>query len=167
LLVAIDHVYYANGDGEIVKRLAPSEEADLPVVSGLTRDQIETDDGESRALLRSAVQFLDAMSRRVGADRPPAIAGAATGKIGELRVDPALGLSFVEDGVEIVVGHPPFERTIDQLVRVRAALDDRRVEARTIVLGFDERRDRAVARLGGSRPGGSSKMGRAGVALER
>ncbi len=140
VLVALGHLYYADADGDVVKRYSPGERETLPVVTGLTRDQIETDDGEARALLRSAIEFLDQVASRFGNLGP---------KIAEVHVDPALGLSFVEanDDLLVVVGHPPFDAALDRLSRVKTALKEKNVKATRIMLGGPRRKDRAVARL--------------------
>lgn len=140
VLVALGHLYYADRDGNVVKRYAPGEEESLPVVTGLSREQIETDDGQARAQLRSAIDFLAALNRRYGEEAP---------EVSEVHLDPALGLSFVESGekLTVVVGHPPYDEAIDRLARVKQALAEKNVDATRIVLGFERRRDRAVARL--------------------
>jgi cell division protein FtsQ len=142
VLVALGHLYYADENGEVVKRYAPGEREALPVVTGLTREQIETDDGETRAQLRSAIDFLEEVAARFGSRAP---------KIAEVHLDPALGLSFVEAGDDllVVVGHPPYEAALDRLSRVKTALREKNVKASRIMLGGPRRKDRAVARLVG------------------
>jgi cell division septal protein FtsQ len=140
VLVALGHLYYADANGDVVKRYTPGEREALPVVTGLTRDQIETDDGQARAQLRSAIEFLDQAVARFGNKKL---------QIAEVHLDPALGLSFVEanDDLMVVVGHPPFEDALDRLSQVRSALRDKNVKATRIMLGGPRRKDRAVARL--------------------
>ncbi len=140
VLVALGHLYYADSDGDVVKRFTPGEREELPVVTGLTRDQIETDDGEARKQLRSAIDFLAQMADRFGTRAP---------RVAEVHLDPALGLSFVEanDNLMVVVGHPPFDDALDRLSRVKAHLQEKHVKATRIMLGGPRRKDRAVARL--------------------
>lgn len=146
VLVALGHLYYADANGDVVKRYAPGERESLPVVTGLTRDQIETDDGEARSSLRSAIDFLDEVDRRFGVRAP---------KIAEVHLDPALGLSFVEadDDLMVVVGHPPYDAALDRLSRVKDALKEKNVKATRIMLGGARRKDRAVAKLAVAGPG--------------
>jgi cell division protein FtsQ len=145
VLVALGHLYYADGNGDVVKRYTPGERESLPVVTGLTRDQIETDDGEARSLLRSAIDFLDEVTKKFGTRAP---------KIAEVHLDPALGLSFVEadDDLMVVVGHPPFDAALDRLSRVKTHLKDKHVKATRIMLNGSRRKDRAVARLASANP---------------
>ncbi len=140
VLVALDHFYYANADGTIVKRYSPGERETLPVVTGLSREQIETDDGESRAKLLLALRFLDELDATLGAAAP---------SIEEIHVDTAVGLSFTQpnDDTRVVIGHPPWAARITRLDRVKEALERRGVEASTIMLDGQQRKDRAVARL--------------------
>lgn len=142
VLVALDHFYYANAAGEIVKRYAPGEREALPVVTGLTREGIETDDGESRALLLLALRFIADVDETLGAAAPT---------IAEVHVDAAAGLSFTQkkDGTRIEIGRPPWMDRIARIDRVKDALADRGARASQIMLGGPRRPDRAVARLAG------------------
>lgn len=143
-LVALGHLYYADERGEIVKRYAPGEvvpsdrRGALPVITGLTRAQIETDDGEAKAQLLGAIEFLGAYEGLTGA---PSLA--------EIHLDPALGLSFVEAETQttVVVGQGPWAPRLLRWQEVRAALDEKSVRASRIMLGGERRRDRVVARL--------------------
>lgn len=140
VIVALGHLYYANRDGEIVKRYTPGEHEELPVVTGLSRTEIETDDGAAKARLRSAIKFMTELQ---------AFLGKAAPKIAELHLDPALGLSFVssQDEAIVLVGAPPWKPRIERFLEVRAALEQRGVRASQIMLGGERRPDRAVARL--------------------
>lgn len=141
VLVALDHLYYANASGTIVKRYSPGERESLPIVTGLSREEIETDEGESRAKLILALRFLDELDASLGPAAP---------RIAEINVDTAVGLSFTEpeDETRVVVGHPPWTDRIRRLDEVKAALEKRGVTASTIMLDGQQRKDRAVARLG-------------------
>lgn len=145
VLVALDHLYYANRSGEIVKRYAPGERELLPVVTGISRDQIETDDGESRARLLRALSFLEALDASLAADAP---------EVAEIHLGSEAGLAFTPRGedVRIVVGHPPWGPRIARLNEVRSALDERGVRASRIMLDGQRRGGRAVARLAGPSP---------------
>jgi cell division protein FtsQ len=137
-LVALGHLYYADKNGEIVKRYAPGEKEVLPVITGLSRAQIETDDGEARYQLVKAIEFLDAFAKV--SDAP---------KLAEIHLDPVLGLSFVEAETQtmVVVGEAPWAPRLERWQEVRAALDEKSVKASRIMLGGERRRDRVVARL--------------------
>lgn len=140
VLVALDHLYYANAAGEIVKRYSPGERESLPIVTGLSREEIETDEGESRARLLLALRFLTELDETLGAAAPT---------IAELNVDGASGVAFTEadDDTRIVIGHPPWGERIARIEQVKEALTQRGVDATSIMLDGNRRKDRAVARL--------------------
>lgn len=142
MLVALGHLYYANAEGQIVKRYAPGEREALPVLTGIDKDEIESDDGEARARLLSAVGFLEALKRELGADAP---------ELAELHSDPNLGLSFLAKGEEarVVMGEAPWGPRLLRYLEVKKALSERGVRASEIVLSGERRPDRAVARLVG------------------
>jgi len=140
VLVSLGHLYYADGSGEIVKRYTPGENEALPIITGLTREEIETDDGDARSRLVSAIDFCAELRAVMGKDTP---------KIAELHLDRAIGLSFVvaNEDVRVVMGAPPWRTSIERYVKVRAALAEKGVRASRIVIGGERRPDRAVARL--------------------
>lgn len=140
VLVSLGHLYYADATGEIVKRYTPGENESIPVVTGLTREEIETDDGDARARLVSAIDFLVELKATMGEAAPA---------ISELHLDRAIGLSFIEkiDDANVVVGSPPWRTSIERYAKVKAALAEKGVRASRIVIGGERRPDRAVARL--------------------
>ncbi|MCB9650728.1 MAG: FtsQ-type POTRA domain-containing protein [Deltaproteobacteria bacterium] len=140
LMVALDHLYYADASGEVVKRYAPGEREVLPVVTGLERAQVEADDPAARALLEEAVALLDAVS---------AVRGGGAEQVAEVHVDPVMGLSFVlrDDEARVEVGHAPFEEKLRRLAVVQSSLRERGVLASRITLSGERRPERVVARL--------------------
>jgi cell division protein FtsQ len=140
VLVSLGHLYYADATGEIVKRYTPGENESIPVVTGLTREEIETDDGDARSRLVSAIDFYAELRAVMGKEAP---------KVAEVHLDRAIGLSFVaaEEDVRVVMGSPPWRTSIERFVKVRAALAEKGVRASRIVIGGERRPDRAVARL--------------------
>lgn len=140
VLVSLGHLYYADSTGEIVKRYTPGENESIPVVTGLQREEIETDDGDARARLVSAIDFCAELKAVMGKDAP---------KVAEVHLDRATGLSFIiaDDDARVVMGSPPWRTSIERFVKVRAALAEKGVRASRIMIGGDRRPDRAVARL--------------------
>jgi cell division protein FtsQ len=143
VLVALGHLYYANESGEIVKRYTPGENEELPVITGLTRSEMETDDGDAKLRLRSAIAFLGELREVLGKDAP---------RVAEIHLDAALGLSFTVSGDDtaVLLGSPPWKQRIDRLLTVKDALEKRGVHASKIMMGGERRPDRAVARLEGA-----------------
>lgn len=140
VLVALGHLYYANAQGEIVKRYAPGEDEVFTVVTGLSRDAVEAGDGNAQAMLRSAVELLDALDATLGEDAP---------EVAEINVDPAMGLSLVPsgDGPTVQLGHPPWGEGLSKMATALEALEARGVRASRLTIGGARRPERAVARL--------------------
>lgn len=150
-LVALGHLYYADATGAIVKRYAPGENEHLPIVTGLSREEIETDDGDAKAKLVSAIDFVAELKQIMKKETP---------KLAEVHLDPAIGLSFVlsDEDQTVIVGHAPYTTSIERYVKVRAALAEKGVRASRIVIGGDRRPDRAVARLSHEEQANRSSM---------
>lgn len=142
-LVALGSLYYVDGDAEIVKRHAPGESEVFPVITGLTREEIEGGDGAAQARLRSAVSFLQEL-RAIGGDGAPAIA--------EVHLEPGGGLSYVAAGEEVRVHlpRPPWREALQRLELARTALAERQLVATEIAVGGVQRPERIVARLAGT-----------------
>jgi cell division protein FtsQ len=145
VLVALDNLYYADADGEIVKRWAPGETEEMPVVTGLRRTEVEQDDGRVQARLRRAIGFLDDVSAELGAEAP---------KVAEIHVDAARGLAFSIEGepTRVEIGHPPWRASLARWREVRRQLERRGVAAQKIMLGGSRRPERVVARVAAAAP---------------
>lgn len=140
VLVALGHLYYANAEGEIVKRYTPGEQEVLPVVTGLGRAEVEAEDAETKRRLVGAIQFLAELKETLGAQAP---------EIAELHLEAASGLSFVtrDDEATVVVGQAPYRVSLERWMRVREALAEKGVRAARITVGGERRPDRVVAKL--------------------
>lgn len=139
-LVALEHLYYADATGEIVKRYAPGERVALPVVTGLSRASVEDDDPEAKALLTEALGFLSAWASFHGESAP---------RVAEVHVDPVMGLSFVleDDEARVQIGAAPYEEKFERWATVQATLEARGVVASRITLSGTRRPERVVAQL--------------------
>lgn len=155
-LVALDNLYYADASAEIVKRYSPGEQVDLPVITGLTREEIESGDSDAQARLELALGFLAQWRSHHGEHAP---------EISEINVDPIMGLSFIstEDEARIELGAPPYEAKIARWSKVKATLTARGVIASRVTLSGSRHPERVVARLGG-RSGMAAKQDRAALA---
>lgn len=156
VLVALGHLYYADASSEIVKRYAPGEQESLPVVTGLSRAQVENDDPDARAMLSEAVAFVDVWKQTLGETAP---------RVVEMNMDPVMGLSVVLDKEEgrIEMGHGPWAPKIERWVTVQQTLAARGVKASRIILSGTRRPERVVAKLA-TQPGVAA-AGRAPAAL--
>jgi cell division septal protein FtsQ len=138
LLVALGNLYYADRDGDIVKRQAPGEREALPLVTGLSREEVERGDGRAKARLIDAVRFLADLKK---------VTGAAD--VDEIHLDAVQGLSFVPmgDTIRVHVGKAPYQERLERLETVRRALSERSLLPLEITLGGEHRPERVVARL--------------------
>lgn len=157
VMVALGHLYFANAAGEIVKRYAPGEPADLPVVTGLTRAAIESADPVAQAMLTGAIGFVAAWQSFHGSQAPA---------LAEVHVDPVMGLSAVLEGDEarVAFGEGPWEDKFARWQAVQAALEARGVRASRLTLNGSRRPERVVARLERASGARSTKARTAGKA---
>jgi cell division protein FtsQ len=130
-LVELGGLYLADRRGLVFKRAAPGDGLDLPVVTGLTREEHQQRREETERRIEAAVGLLDRW-REAGLDRRLAVS--------ELHLDPDLGVLVYagEDGMEIRLGQGDLPAKLERLGRVLSALeaDGRKAE----VLLLDNRR---------------------------
>lgn len=88
VLVEAGGLYVADPEGEIFKRAAPSDGLDLPVVTGITAEQIKTDAPRARRRLQQALVVLERLRR---------LPCLQERQIAELHLDELLGSSVVID----------------------------------------------------------------------
>ncbi len=136
-LVALQNLYFVDAGGRFFKRLAPGETVDLPVITGLERALIESDDPGQSAMLKSALEVV------AGWDVD------AYGDLSEVNVNDARGLTvvLVEDGLTVALGREDWPARLAMLGEVRAALEDRGLTAQAIDLSSRRSADRVVVRL--------------------
>jgi cell division protein FtsQ len=85
ILVSLGVVYLADAEGHPFKRLAASDGLELPVVTGLTRDDVQKQPDETAARLREALALASAFEAQ----------GASSGRLDELHFDADLGWSIL------------------------------------------------------------------------
>jgi cell division protein FtsQ len=156
-LVELSGLYLVDARGRVFKRAAPGDGVDLPVVTGITRDDYVERRAEVEPLLAAALALLEEWALR-GLDRWRSVA--------EIHVDPDFGTTlFVgEEAFEIRLGTGDLPEKLSRLGRLREALeaDGRRAE----VIHLDNRRrpDWVAVRFGegGWRGGGAGGRPAAG-----
>jgi cell division protein FtsQ len=144
-LVDLAGLYLVDRRGQVFKRAAPGDGLDLPVVTGLPREDYVARREETERRIEAALELLDRW-REAGLDRRVAVS--------EVHLDPDLGVRVTagDDGMEIRLGQGDLPAKLERLGRVLSALeaDGRRAE----VLHLDNRRHPdwvAVRPAGGSR----------------
>lgn len=139
ILVALEHLYYADAAGRIVKRYAPGDPIDLPVVTGLSKARMADDPEGVAEDLRAAQELLVSWKRGMGAEakRPS-----------EVHVDllGELSLVLAAESLTVRLGRPPYAEAIARFKRVRQALSKSGVKAERISTGSTPD-DYAVAEL--------------------
>ncbi len=128
-LVDLGGLYLVDAHGEVFKRAAPGDGLDLPLVTGIDREDWTDRRAEYEPLLAAALALLGRWSER----------GLGALAISEIHVDPDYGTTlFTADGAEVRLGQGDIEEKLSRLSRVLSALDaeGRRAE----VLHLDNRR---------------------------
>jgi cell division protein FtsQ len=130
-LVDLAGLYLVDRRGQVFKRAAPGDGLDLPVVTGLAREDYVTRRDETERRIEAALELLDRW-RDAGLDRRAAVS--------EVHLDPDLGVRVTagDEGMEIRLGQGDLPAKLERLGRVLSALE---AEGRTAeVLHLDNRR---------------------------
>ncbi len=139
-LVALGGTYLASRDGEIFKRLEASDPTDLPVITGLTADEVASDrEGVAGAIRRALDLALDY-------ERGPLGQRAVLQEI-HLKDDGAVTLVVGKDALFLEMGKPPFHRKLEEASRVLLELDHRAGRPDAVMLDNDARPERVVVRM--------------------
>lgn len=130
-LVDLSGLYLVDRRGQVFKRAAPGDGLDLPVVTGLAREDHVARREETERRIEAALELLDRW-REAGLDR--------RAPVSQVHLDPDLGVRVYagDEGMEIRLGQGDLPAKLDRLGRVLSALeaDGRRAE----VLHLDNRR---------------------------
>jgi cell division protein FtsQ len=139
-IVALDGSYLASRDGEIFKHLEVGDPTDLPIITGITSDQVAEDRDGVTAMVRRAQDLASDYEHGPLAERAP---------LEEIHLgrDGSVSLVVGKDGIGIALGEPPFRRKLDEAARVLSELDRRGAKAETIMIDNDARPERVVVRM--------------------
>jgi cell division protein FtsQ len=126
-IVNLEGLYFANAEGDIFKRAVPGENVDLPIVTGISREQFRGDPERVRAQLRMAIRVLEAAA---------ATACLNGNQVAEVQLDELLGATVVVDprAVSFRLGA---ERPEDRLPLVCVVLNElsiRNLKAHVVLL---------------------------------
>jgi cell division protein FtsQ len=156
-LVDLGGLYLVDSEGEVFKRALPGDGLDLPVITGIGRDDWVERRGEVEPLLTAALTLLDRWAER-GLDR--------RAPVSEIHISAEYGTTLWAgaDGLEVRLGHGALPEKLERLERVLAAVaaEGRRAE----VLHLENRRrpDWVAVRFAGDGGGdvGSVREGAGG-----
>ncbi len=139
-LVAMGDVWLSTADGEPFKRLDPADPTDVPLVTGVSADQLAEDREGFRRTVRRAIDLAAEYDHGPMAHRLPLQEVHA-------QADGAFALVVGKSAMELVLGAAPFRRKLDQAARVVAELQGRDAKADAIMLDNDARPERVVVRM--------------------
>lgn len=140
-IIHLDAFYFLDAQGRVFKRVASTDAADFPVITGLGRADLlngENTDG----LLPRALKLAQAASGT-----------AVFGGVSEVRIGPLGDMSLVteRDGLQVRIGSGEFDRKVRNLETLLGRLGGLVKQVASIDMGHN---DRAVVRListGGSK----------------
>jgi len=124
-LVNLDSFYYIDPSGEIFKRWQAGEPADLPVISGLSREGTQQEPMRAQERLREALHAARAVESQ------PCLAGM---RVAQVHTDELLGISMVLDpgGRVVHLGPPPVADKLSGLCRVFSKLRELSLDAQVV-----------------------------------
>jgi cell division protein FtsQ len=139
-LVALDDTYLATDDGVPFKRLDPDDPTDLPLVSGVTPEQIGADRAGATRTIGRAIDLAAEYDRSALGKRTP---------LEEVHVaaDGRFTLVVGHAGMQLVLGGPPFRRKLDLAARVVGEVERRGGRADAVMLDSESHPDRVVVRM--------------------
>jgi cell division protein FtsQ len=144
-LVQLGGLYVLDDEGRVFKRAAAEDALDLPVLTGLSREEWTDRKPEAQLRLFGALHLLDTWQ----ASTP------ALGAVSEVRLDEDGGFTiFTHDGSavqEVRLGASDLSLKLQRLAQVRAALARRGDRAARIDLDNPARPDQAAATLADKR----------------
>lgn len=146
--VQLGSLYLLDGHGELFKKAAPGDFVDLPLVTGLFREDWQGRRQEAQLRILSALQLLDAWRGE----------GLSLSRLSEVRLDDDGGVTVfareeggpaaAQGGVqEIRLGSRAFAERLRRLGQVRAALGRRGERATRIDLDNEARPEWVAAQL--------------------
>lgn len=141
--VDLGGLYLVDDRGRVFKRAAPGDGLDLPVLTGISREDWVSRRAEVEPLLAGALALLDRWAARGLAEARP---------VQGIHVDPDSGVTVFagEAGLEVRLGTGDLEAKLDRLQRVLAALERDGQEAEVLHLDNRRRPDWVAVRLAGA-----------------
>lgn len=139
-LVSLDGLYLVDEQGEVFKRLQPGEQADLPVITGISRAAFTEAPERARTQMRAALQAIDQVSETACLKRR---------ELAEVHLDELLGTSLVLDpgALQVRLGPDQLDDRLGLLCRLFDELDRRGLKARSVLLDRSDRPHWVTVRL--------------------
>jgi cell division protein FtsQ len=124
-LVVLGDLYVLDGEGEPFKRVTPGDGLDLPLVTGVVRDDYVKDPAAVRERLKAALEVARSYSAmKIGRHE----------RLSEVRLDGASLALVTVGGQEVLLGEGDTEAKLSKLTRVRRELSAKGLAADVIHL---------------------------------
>jgi cell division protein FtsQ len=142
-LVSLEGLYFANAEGEIFKRAMPGELVDVPVVTGISREQFRSDPVRARTQLRMAMRLIETAA---------SVPCLKDNQIAEVQIDELLGATVVLDpkAVSFRLGMQRPEERWGLVCRVLNELSGHSLKAQVVLLDHATHPEWATVRLDAS-----------------
>jgi cell division protein FtsQ len=159
-LVDLGGLYLVDAEGEVFKRALPGDGLDLPVVTGIGRDDWVERRAEVEPLLRAALALVDRWAER-GLDR--------RAPVSEIHISAQYGTTLWAgaDGLEVRLGNGSIPEKLARLERVLAAVEAEGRRAEVLHLENRRRPDWVAVRFAGEGGGGGVEGAREGAGGRR
>ena len=133
-------LYLATRDGDLFKKLGEDDPSDLPVVTGITAEQIARDRGGVVLAVKRVLDVVEDFERTGIAKRYP---------VEELHLekDGVLTVTIGKEAIALHLGMPPYRDKIEQASRVLNEVARRKANAQVIFLDNDAHPERVVVRM--------------------
>lgn len=143
-LVDLEGLYLLDEQGRVFKRATPGDGLDLPLVTGIAREEFVERQAELEPRLAGVLALADRWTERGLARRAV---------LSEIHVDPEFGVTLFagDDGFEVRLGTGDIPAKLERLERVLASLDAEGKKAATIHLDNRRHPDWVTVRLAGRR----------------
>jgi cell division protein FtsQ len=133
-------LYLATRDGDLFKKLGEDDPSDLPVVTGITAEQIARDRAGVVLAVKRVLDVVEDFERTGIAKRYP---------VEELHLekDGVLTVTIGKEAIALHLGMPPYRDKIEQASRVLNEVARRKANAQVIFLDNDAHPERVVVRM--------------------
>jgi cell division protein FtsQ len=133
-------LYLATRDGDLFKKLGEDDPSDLPVVTGITAEQVATDRAGVVLAIKRVLDVVEDFERTGIAKRYP---------VEELHLekDGVLAVTIGKEAIALHLGMPPYRDKIEQASRVLNEVARRKANAQVIFLDNDAHPERVVVRM--------------------
>ncbi|MFN0063441.1 MAG: cell division protein FtsQ/DivIB [Myxococcaceae bacterium] len=139
-LASLGELYLVDEGGEPFKRIDVEDAVDLPLITGMTREEYVAAPADGAGRLRDAISLVERYEKR------------GRGKLSEVRLGPVGAVVVAEDGLEIHLGERDVNEQLARLDRVQQELSRRSLGAAVIRLDDRERPGRAAVKLAAASP---------------